>query len=113
MAWAAAPFVFTWGLVGFMVIGAIIDRGRHRTVWLGAAFFGAGYMILVFGRDFQDPGWPRLATEMIFDNLRPPPVVAEFPASTASIVSANARIRRASNNRSRYGSLTRRLWRRF
>jgi len=95
--WAAAPFLLTWGLLGLTVIGAFFGRGKSRTVWLGAALFGVGYMILIFGGDPQQPTWPRLATEQLLHNLSPslPPGVREFPASSDSIAAANARIRRS------------------
>ncbi len=46
---AGTAFLFTWALAGLMGVGAVSARGRAREVWLGAASFGLGYLILAFG----------------------------------------------------------------
>jgi hypothetical protein len=56
--WAGATFSLTSGLMGLVTLGAIFGRGRKREAWLGATFFGAGYLLLVFAR----PPYPALPT---------------------------------------------------
>ncbi len=45
---AGTVFLLTWALMGLAVLGAAFGRGRRREVWIGAASFGLGYLILAF-----------------------------------------------------------------
>jgi hypothetical protein len=90
--WAGATLLLTWGLLGLLVLGAIFGRGRHREVWLGAALFGAGYLLLTLGRSPIPAARPfhYLAIDQFLNALRP-----WFPPIPNSLVAENARIRRA------------------
>ena len=91
--WAGSTFLLTWFLIGIIALGALIGRARPREAWLGAALFGAGFMILPFGRFADDP-WPRPPTVEFLDEIRPwlPAVANGLRADPASITAANARI---------------------
>jgi hypothetical protein len=92
--WAGTTFFFTCGLVGTMVLAAAAGQGKGRQVWLGAALFGVGYMILSFGRAQDSETWPSVPTDHLLHALRPwfPPVVSGFPTSATGVAAANARI---------------------
>ena len=96
--WAGATFFLTWCLIGLMALGALIARGTHREPWLGAAFFGAGFMILVFGRSSDDP-WPAAPTVEFLNEVRPwlPAFASGLRAKPESVTAANARILAALN----------------
>ena len=96
--WAGATFFLTWCLIGLMALGALIARGRHREPWLGAAFFGTGFMILVFGRSNDDP-WPAAPTVEFLNEVRPwlPAFASGLRAKPESVTAANARILAALN----------------
>lgn len=49
-AWAGAAFFLTSVLIGMACLCAIFGHGRRRQAGIGAALFGAGYMLLVFAR---------------------------------------------------------------
>jgi hypothetical protein len=96
--WAGSMLVLTWGLIGLAVLGAACGRRRPRTPWLGAAVFGAGAMILLFGKGSELMPAPHRATEQLVLALRPwlPPFVRRLAASSGDpVVAANARIREA------------------
>jgi hypothetical protein len=94
-AFFGAIYLLTWGLLGFAVLGFACGQGRRRMVWLGAALFGLGYMILNRGPDqFEERSYVHLVVDQFLISLRPwiPPVVSGFPARTAGIAAENARI---------------------
>ena len=78
--------------------GALVGRPRRREAWLGAALFGAGFMLLPFGR-FAGDAWPRPPTVEFLNELRPwlPAVANGLRADPASVTAANARIHQALN----------------
>jgi hypothetical protein len=45
---AGATFLLTWAAMGVAVLGAVCTRGQWRAVWIGAASFGVGYLMLAF-----------------------------------------------------------------
>ena len=95
-AWAGATFFATWVLLGITILVAVIGQGRGRQVWLGAALFGAGYMILAFGRSLG-PETPSLPTDLLLQALKrwSPPVVSGYPTTSPGVAAANARIQEA------------------
>jgi hypothetical protein len=98
--WAGAAFFLTWCLIGLMAMGALIAQGRHRESWLGAAFFGAGFLVLTFGR-MGDDTWPGPPTVEFLNEIRPrlPAFASGLKAMPESITAANARILAALNRR--------------
>jgi hypothetical protein len=96
--WVGSTFLATCGLLGMAILGAASGgQGKRQQIYLGAALFGVGYMILAFGRSLDNETWPSLPTDHLLYALRGwfPPVVSGFPASSAGIASANRRIREA------------------
>ena len=108
-------FLSTWALIGLAALGAVYGRGKRRATWLGAALFGAGTMILLFGPGFDRPAAPRRLANEFLNTLRSelPIVVNEFPASSKGAAAENARIMRRSIGGSRCDSPTRVHWRTF
>jgi hypothetical protein len=52
--WSGAIFLLTCGLLVLAALGALVCRERTRDIWIGAALFGWGYLILAFGlSDFR------------------------------------------------------------
>jgi hypothetical protein len=94
--WAGSTFVLTWILIGLVALGALLGRARPREAWLGATLFGAGFMLLPFGRFAGDP-WPRPPTVEFLDEIRPwlPAVAKGLRVDPTSITAANARIHEA------------------
>jgi hypothetical protein len=92
--WAGATVLATSNLLGIAIWGAAREAGKRRQVWLGAALFGVAYMTLAFGHSLSLGYWPRLPTDGLLRAVRPwfPPGLSEFPASSDSIVAANARV---------------------
>jgi hypothetical protein len=93
--WVGLTFLATCGLLGMTVLGAASGgQGKRQQIYLGAALFGVGYMILAFGRSLDNETWPSLPTDHLLHALRGwfPPVVSGFPTSSAGIASANRRI---------------------
>ncbi len=70
--WAGVVFLLTCGMLGLATLGALGGRGKRRTMWLGAALFGWGYMYFTFGRtgDTSDAGWPYPPTTHLLNALR-------------------------------------------
>ena len=70
--WAGVVFLLTCGLLGLATLGALVGRGKRRTMWLGAALFGWGYMVFTFARtgDTSDAGWPYPPTTHFLNALR-------------------------------------------
>jgi hypothetical protein len=100
---SGATFLLTWALLGFTALGAILDRRRRGEIWLGAALFGAGYMILAFGREpapFPVPHLPILPTDQFLLSLKSwlPRSAEGFFVSTED-GAANARILKALDER--------------
>ena len=81
--WAGATVLLTCALIGLAVLGAVLRRGRHRVVWLGAALFGAGCLVPVLARPAD---WPVLSDQLL-NGFRP----CRAPIAR-SINPANARI---------------------
>jgi hypothetical protein len=79
----------TCGLLGLVILSALFGRGKRREVAVGAALFGAGYMLLAFGRSPYDSFslQPTLPTEHLLNAIRP-----WFPLVPNSILASNARI---------------------
>jgi hypothetical protein len=94
--WAGVIFLLTCVMVGMATLGAVLCRDRRRTIWLGAALFGAGYMYLTFGRS-GDAGWPYPPTTHLLNALRPgsPPHRSGFPDASERHNLHNERIIRA------------------
>jgi hypothetical protein len=64
--WAGATLILTCGLLGMATLGALFGRGRRRQSWLGAALFGAGYLLVMVIR----PANPLQPTAPIWDAIR-------------------------------------------
>ena len=93
--WAGATFLLTWWLIGLMSLGAFFARGKHREAWLGATLFGAGFMILIFGRwTFEPNSWPAPPTVEFLNEVRPwlAGLANARRADAGNITAANARI---------------------
>ena len=92
--WAGATFLLTCALLGFCVLGALCGRGRCRHIWLGAALFGAGYMVLslrpLAGSAVMahHPHRPLPVRPAPF----PAPIVGGFPIPSHRIVTTKERI---------------------
>jgi hypothetical protein len=67
--WAGVVFLLTCGMLGLATLGALVGRGKRRTLWLGAALFGWGFMYFTFGRTHDD-GWPYPPTTHLLNALR-------------------------------------------
>ena len=93
--WAGGTFLVTWGLLGFLALGAILDRTRRGDIWLGATLFGAGYMILAFGRDPLPS--PNLPTDQFLSAIRErlPRSSEGFFVPSKGVAAANARVLKA------------------
>jgi hypothetical protein len=94
---AGGTFFLTWAVIGVAVLAAVHGRGRRRAAGLGAALFGAGALILIFGPRSNEDLAPRNVTNLLLNDVRAwlPPGVAEYPASSTRVAVANARIRKA------------------
>ena len=77
--WAGVVFLLTCGMLGLATLGALVGRGKRRTMWLGAALFGWGYMYFTFGRTVDDR-WPYPPTTHLLNALRGDeiPLVIDF-----------------------------------
>lgn len=65
--WAGATFLVTCGVLMLAVVGAVCREGKERAWWLGFAFFGWGYLQLVFrARDYWE-----LPTTSLLELFRP------------------------------------------
>ncbi len=67
--WAGGVFLLTSAMLGLATLGAVVCRAPRRTIWLGAALFGGGYMILTFGRS-AEAGWIYPPTTHFLNALR-------------------------------------------
>jgi hypothetical protein len=96
--WAGSTFLLTWFLIGLVALGALIGRARPREAWLGATVFGAGIMILAFGRS-SDERWPGPPTADLLNEIRPwlPSIANGRRSDPKSITAAHARIHEALN----------------
>jgi hypothetical protein len=93
--WAGGTFLLTCGYVGLAILGAVWGRGRRRAVWLGVALFGAGYLVLAFGR-YPDPdAFPYLTADRFVSTLYDwlPRVSRSASIPPKGIAASNARIR--------------------
>jgi hypothetical protein len=88
--WAGLAFALTWAFSGLAILGAILNRGRRRELWLGAALFGAGYTALVLSRPADRPPWTLLAAEPIVNGLRAgfAPIAQRLSPPSARILEA-------------------------
>ncbi len=96
--WAGSTFLLAWFLIGLVALGALIGRARRREAWLGATVFGAGIMILAFGRS-SDERWPGPPTADLLNEIRPwlPSIANGRLSDPKSITAAHARIHEALN----------------
>ena len=96
--WAGSTFLLTWFVIGLVALGALTGRARHREAWLGATFFGAGLMILAFGRA-GDERWPGPPTADLLNEIRPwlPSSANGRRSDPKSIRAAHVRIHEALN----------------
>ena len=94
--WAGATFILTWLLIGLLALGALIGRATPREAWLGATFFGAGFMILALARAIYQP-WAGPPTVDLLNEIRPwlPAFANGRRADANSTTAANARIHEA------------------
>jgi hypothetical protein len=94
--WAGLTFFATCVLLGIAAMGGLWGRGKCREAFLGAAVFGAGFLMLVFARSRDHP-WPLLPTFQLLEDAYPwvPIVAKELSESSETTTAANARIRRA------------------
>jgi hypothetical protein len=92
--WAGLTFLLTCVLLGFAILGALLVRGKSREIWLGAALFGWGYLILAFGLHPLQATCPYLVTGQFLNTIRPwfPPSVSGLPVTDDRTDPANARI---------------------
>jgi hypothetical protein len=90
--WAGAIFFLTCALLGLAVLGASFGRGGRRTIWVGAALFGCGYMYLTFARSTDT--WPYPPTTHLLNALRPGPrpYWSGFPDASDRFNALNARL---------------------
>jgi hypothetical protein len=88
--WAGITFTLTCALVGIAILGAVAGRGHRRAIWLGAALFGAGYMILSFSRPPGHTPRAYFPTDQILEALREwlPPVPRGLSEENARILEA-------------------------
>ncbi len=96
--WAGATYLLTWALICLAGVGALLGRGKRREIWLGAALFGASFMLMTFdrvSRNSQD--WEQLPTVPFLNALQPwfASVVRGGPADSYGVAAANARILKA------------------
>ena len=75
-------------------LGALIVRDRSREIWLGAALFGWGYLILAFGLHPFQATCPYLVTGHFLSVIRPwfPSTVSGLPVTDDTTNPANIRI---------------------
>jgi hypothetical protein len=92
--WASVTWLLTCGLFGFAVLGALISRGRHREVCLGAGLFGFGYLFLALGLQPHWPTSPQVASSQFLEHIRPwlPSSLSDFPITPDRTSPANARV---------------------
>ena len=71
----------------------MVARGRRRQAWLGAAVFGAGFMIMAFVRFDYEP-LPHLPNGEFLEEIRPwlPAVATGLWSGPKNTTAANARI---------------------
>jgi len=88
--WAGTAFLLTCGLLGLVILGALFGRGRRREICMGAALFGAGYLLLAFCRSSLDWSQSSLATDQLLNAVRQwsSPVPRNIVAANARILEA-------------------------
>jgi hypothetical protein len=92
-AFAGVIFLTTSGVLGLAVLGAALAEGRPRQIWLGAAIFGTGYMILVFSREPVPHPTPSLPTDQLLSAARSWfPLMPQGVFTSFTNEAANARI---------------------
>jgi len=96
-AFTGAMFLLTWALLGLTALGAVLDRAKRGEIWLGATLFGAGYMVLAFGRDPVPSPLPHLPSDQFLMALKQwlPRTAEGFFVSSESVAAANERILQA------------------
>jgi hypothetical protein len=97
--WAGLTYLMTWWLFALTALGAVFASGRRREFWLGATFFGMGFMIVVFRSSYYYPegARPFLPTMTVLEGIRPlfETVAGGLSANPHNIASANARVQKA------------------
>jgi len=98
--WTGATYLLTWWLLGLTALGACVATGRGRESWLGAAFLGVGFMLVIFNRPYiHDPREQRvnLPTVELLKAIHPriEAALAAFSGSPNGIAASNARIQKA------------------
>jgi hypothetical protein len=94
LLWAGLIFLLTCVLLGFAALGVLLVRGRDRELWLGAALFGCGYLIMAFDLHPFHANCPYLVTGQFLNTIRPwfPSSVSGRPEPVDKTNPANARI---------------------
>lgn len=64
--WAAFCLSLSLAILAFAVLGVVYRTAGHRAFWVGFAFVGCGYLILVYAPGFDRyVGWRLLTTKVI------------------------------------------------
>jgi hypothetical protein len=94
---AGVVLMATWGWLVLASVAAFCRTGRDRAGWLGAAFFGIGYVLLTVGGDPSQTNWPHIATDRLLGAVRTliPWFVPEEPPASDFAAASNARIMKA------------------
>ena len=94
--WGGLTFFMTCLLLGLAAVGGLFGSGKRRGAFLGAAVFGAGFLLLAFARPAEDP-WPLLPTFQLLEDVYPrlPIVAPGLSRGSPTTAAANARVRRA------------------
>jgi len=94
--WAGSTYLLTWWMLGLSALGALFGRGRRREFWLGATFFGMGFLLVAFSRQPYDAHEPHafLPTVRFLEALRPQlgTLLSRLYADSESTAVRNARI---------------------
>jgi hypothetical protein len=99
--WSPWSVLVAWGLVGVTALGAAPGPGGTRLRWIGAALFGAGFLVLDSSSDPVDPTWQHATIDSSLRWLCPgfDPPDQRVPAKSRAMAAANRRIRAALQER--------------
>jgi hypothetical protein len=94
--WAGSTYLLTWWLLCLTALGALFGSGRCRAFWIGATFFGALFMILVFHQPASADSRAVSVTVQLLEALRPrfETLVAGSAGDPDGIAAKNRRIRK-------------------